>query len=124
MRSADAIEKITKAHRKYLDKHKAELLTFLSSDSHIELKWHLAQLITRVTLTEDETGTVWEILTKQAKDKKESKIVRVLSVQGLFDLLTQYPELKNDFLQTITVLEKEPIPSIAARICILKKKLN
>ncbi|HWY99394.1 MAG TPA: hypothetical protein VNY36_09925, partial [Bacteroidia bacterium] len=54
MRSADAIEKITLSQPQYLQKHKNNLLTLLDSAGHIELKWHLAQLIIRLSLTEDE----------------------------------------------------------------------
>jgi hypothetical protein len=121
MRSADAIEKITLIHPKYLRQHTGKLLELLNSTSHIELKWHLAQLTTRIKLNENEIGIVWNILTRWALDKKESRIVRVLSLQGLFDLLKQYPELLTDFTQTMQALEKEPVPSIAARIRILKK---
>jgi hypothetical protein len=123
MRSADAIEKITLETPNYLNTHKTELIDLLNSATHIELKWHLAQLTTRIKLDADEAGKVWETLTQWAKDKKESRIVRVLALQGLFDMLAQYPELKTDFLHTLSILEKEPIPSIAARIRILKKKL-
>jgi hypothetical protein len=123
MRSADAIEKITLTHRQYLQKHKNELLKLCNDVEHIELKWHLAQLIARLKLNEDEIGFVWDILTRWALYKKESKIVRVFSLQGLFDLLEQAPELRTDYEQTLATLEGEPIPSIAARIRILRKKL-
>ena len=124
MRTADAVEKMSLTHPEYLKPHKNELVKLINSAEHIELKWHLAQLATRVKLNEEEIGTVWDTLTRWALDKKESRIVRVLSMQGLFDLLKQYPELKNDFEHTIIALDKEPIPSIAARIRILRKKLK
>ncbi|HWY97829.1 MAG TPA: hypothetical protein VNY36_01980, partial [Bacteroidia bacterium] len=68
-------------------------------------------------------GIVWAKLTSWALNKKESRIVRVFSLQGLFDLLKQAPELRVDYEQTLTTLEGEPIPSIAARVRILRKKL-
>ncbi|MGP8217248.1 MAG: hypothetical protein ACLQQ4_16895 [Bacteroidia bacterium] len=122
MRCADAIEKITILHPEYLNIHKKELIKLLTGAENKELKWHLAQLITRVKLNEEEVGVVWNILTQWAMNKKESKIVRVMSIQGLFDVLKQYPELKADYEQTLAVIEKEPVPSIAARIRILRKK--
>ena len=124
MHSADAIEKVTLLHPEYLKQYKKQILKLLKSAEHIELKWHLAQLITRVNLNETEIGIVWDTLTKWALNTKESRIVRVLSFQGLFDLLKQYPELNKDFNDTMLILEKEPIPSIAARIRILKKKMK
>lgn len=124
MRTADAIEKITLMHSEYLRPYKKQLLKLLKSANHIELKWHLAQLVTRITLNEEEIGIVWDTLTQWALNKKESRIVRVLSLQGLFNLLEQYPVLKKDFNDIVLILEKEPIPSIAARIRILKKKMK
>lgn len=122
MRTADAVEKITLRHPEYLKPHKKELFKLLNSAEHIELKWHIAQLIVRLKLNETEIGPVWKRLTEWALDKKGSRIVRVFSMQGLSDLLAQYPELKEDFLHTVDQMKTDPAPSIAARIRILTKK--
>jgi hypothetical protein len=122
MRSADAIEKITQTHPEYLESHKGQLLRLLQSAKHIELKWHLAQLMARLKLDEEETGIVWDKLTQWAHDKKGSRVVRVLSMQSLYDIQKQYPELKKDFMDTINTVDRENIPSIKARIRILRKK--
>jgi hypothetical protein len=122
MRIADAVEKITLEHPEYLTPHKEELLQLLKTAKHIELKWHIAQLATRIKLNTIEVGEVWDTLTKWALDKKESKIVRVFSMQGMYDLLAQYPELRDDYLHTVEKMKNDPAPSIAARIRILTKK--
>ena len=116
MRSADAIEKITLRKSDYLKKHKTELIVLCKSAKDIELKWHLALIVSRLSLTRKELGITWDILTKWATDKKESKIVRVNSIQGLFDLLQQNPELSQDFNLTLSEIEEEKIPSLNARI--------
>lgn len=116
MRTADVIEKITINHTDYLKKHKTELLTFLQISKDIELKWHLALLVTRLDLTENEFRQTWDILTKWATDRNESKIVRVNSIQGLYNLLQHRPELFMDFNLIISEIEKENIASINARI--------
>jgi len=116
MRTADAIEKITIQHSDYLNKHKTELLTLTSIAKDIELKWHLALLVTRLDLTEKEFGHTWDTLTKWATDRNESKIVRVNSIQGLFNLLQIIPELSQDFNLMISEIEKENIASLNARI--------
>jgi|SRR6185312_4527109 len=122
MRSADAIEKVTIAHPEYLKSHKNELLELLNTAKHIELKWHLAQLVPRLKLNEKETGIAWNIFTLSALDKKErSRIVRVFSLQALFDIQKQYPELKKDFMDTLEKMDSENIPSIKSRIRILRK---
>ena len=48
--------------------------------------------------------------------KNESKIVRVNSVQGLFNLLPQNAALTGDFNLLLKTLEAENIPSLNARI--------
>lgn len=116
MRTADAMEKITVAKSDYLQKHKKQLIQFCETATNIELKWHLALLISRVSLTSKELGHIWQILTNWATDKRESKIVRVNSIQGLFNFLKQQPELIQDFNLTLAIIEKERIPSIDARI--------
>lgn len=116
MRTADAIEKITLDKLDYLQKHKTELLNLCQIAKDIELKWHLVLLVSRLSLTKKELGNTWDLLTKWATDKKESKIVRVNSIQGLFNLLQQNHELSQDFNLTLSEIEKEKIPSLNARI--------
>lgn len=120
MRSADAIEKITIKNSAYLSKHKKRILLLCKTAKDKELKWHLVLIITRIKLSEKELGFVWQTLTKWATDKNESKIVRVNSIQGLNNLLSQNEELRQDFEITLNGLESENIPSILARIRKLK----
>jgi GrpB-like predicted nucleotidyltransferase (UPF0157 family) len=116
MRTADAIEKITLTNPEYLNNHKKKIIGLCKISENIELKWHLALLVSRIELSDKESGIIWQILTHWATDKKESKIVRVNSIQGLFNLISQKPELIEDFNLTISEIENEKIPSINARI--------
>jgi len=121
MRTADAIEKITRTRAEFLQPHKAHLFSLLKTSDHIELKWHIAQLLPRVTLLEKEREQVWNTLHYWALNPNESKIVRVNALQGLYDLSLQHPELKEQFMHTLNGMEHEPIPSIQARIRKLRK---
>lgn len=116
MRAVDAIEKITQTKKKFLVKHKTSILKLLANTNHIEFKWHIALLVSRLTLNDSELNSVWNILAKWAIDKSESKIVRVNALQSLFNLAqihtAQQPALK----QIIYQLKQENIPSINARI--------
>src|SRR5687767_12489657 len=116
MRVADAVEKLTVKHPEYLKSHKSQLLRALKSADHKELKWHIAQLITRVDLNRKELEDVWHILTYWTQNKNESRIVRVNSLQGLFDLSRLHPEFRKDFDKTVATIEREGVPSIRARI--------
>lgn len=120
MRTADAIEKITLKNPGYLKPHKTDIIRLCDSAKNIELKWHLALLVSRLVLTKREAGIVSQKLTHWATDKKESKIVRVNSLQGLYNLLANNQELTRGFNHTITGIEIENIPSINARIRKLK----
>lgn len=121
MRAADAIEKVTTLHPHYLHPHKKQLLSLLKSAMHKELKWHLALLVVRTDLTAEETTEVWSVLAYWAQNPNESKIVRVNCIQGLWDLTNRFPELQKSFAELIKILEREPIPSLQARIKKLKK---
>lgn len=121
MRTADALEKISLTHPGYLAGHKKELFKLLNTEAGIELQWHLAQLIARVSLTEKETGIVWAKLSEWAMNKNQSRIVRVNSLQSLFDLLYLYPGFQNKLTAIINKLEEEQIPSLSARIKKLRK---
>lgn len=121
MRTADAVEKITIPKPEFLKKHKQEILALCNSAKHIELKWHLALLVSRLPLTEKETGKIWHILTEWVTNRKESRIVRVNSLQGLYNLLQANEELEQDFNLIVNEIIKEQIPSINARIRKFKK---
>lgn len=116
MRAADAIEKITHNHPEYIKTHKKELLALLPTAMNKEMKWHLCQLIPRLSLSTKELGNCLQIFTKWVSEKKESKIVRANALQALFDLRQKYPEGKISLQPIIARLEKENIPSLKARL--------
>jgi hypothetical protein len=116
MRAADAVEKITVVHREYLAPHKQQLLSILRSADHKELKWHIAQLISRIELAPDEFIDVWHILTYWALNTGESKIVRVHALQALFDLSERGVDYRNALLETLRSLRHDIAPSVKVRI--------
>lgn len=121
MRAADAIEKITISNREYLKVHKGAILELSDKAEDKELKWHLALLVPRLLLSQQELGKIWQTLSNWVTNKNESKIVRVNSLQELFDLLSLNKELEHDFSLILSQIEKENIPSLNARIKKLKK---
>lgn len=120
MRAADTIEKITINNTQYLAKHKDAIIKLCNVAMDKELKWHLALLIPRLHLDTKEFGKAWNTLTNWAKDKTNSRIVRVNSIQGLSEMKQQEKVLEKDFGLTLSEIEKENIPSINARIRQLK----
>lgn len=122
MRTADAIEKITATQPAYLQPHKDQLLSLLRNALDKELKWHLALLIPRVSLTPDELENVWGVLSYWLQNPNESKIVRVNSLQGLHELSVKNPSLSKAFDRIVDSVRHVMIPSLQARIKKLTKK--
>ncbi|MBL7831676.1 MAG: hypothetical protein JNK41_11655 [Saprospiraceae bacterium] len=120
MRAADTVEKIAINNTQFLKKHKEAIIKLCNVARDKELKWHLALLIPRLQLDKSEFGKAWNTLTIWAKDRSNSRIVRVNSIQGLSDMKQQEKELEKDFSLTLSEIEKENIPSINARIRQLK----
>jgi hypothetical protein len=106
---------------RYLDKHETQILDLSKAVINKEIQWQLALLLSRIKMNKDEFNYAWKTLMSWAKDKSNSKIVRVNSMQALFELNKQSKNSARDFQQLINELQKEDIPSINARIKKFKK---
>ena len=115
MRAADAAEKLTAKNPAFLKPHREKILQLLKCAAHIELKWHVAQLIPRLELNKRKLKIVVPLLTRQAMDGNESKIVRVNSLQALADLSAKDPGLLRSLVPLLAKLAKEDIPSLRVR---------
>lgn len=124
MRAADTIEKVTISRPEFLAPHKGQLLSLLKSSVHKELKWHLALLVSRLKLDDNEFDDVWDLITYWVQNPNESKIVRVNSLQALFELSKTRTQYKNKFFDLMGKLEHTSIPSINARIRKLKNAVG
>ncbi|HWB26442.1 MAG TPA: hypothetical protein VG738_13235 [Chitinophagaceae bacterium] len=124
MCAADAVEKISVKNPLLLATHKHEVLSLAESVTHKEIKWHIAQLIPLLCLNVEELRFSWDILTNWAMDKTNSNIVRVNSLQGLFELTKINPCNNIALTGLLLKLEKENIPSIKARVRKLQSGLQ
>jgi hypothetical protein len=104
--------------------YKKEIFWLCKHTHLIQLKWHLAKILGKVPLDEDEFGNAWEILNHWARDRKESRIVRVNAVESISALKDYYPELQQEMTWLMEDLYQENIPSLNARIRIIKKRLK
>ena len=116
MKAIDIIEKITLIHKEYLQKYKVEILSLSKNVENIELKWHLAQLLPRVKYTNDEIEIIWKILEEWTLNTKESKIVRVNSLQSLYEFAIINNRYQNELTKIVNIIKQENIASINARI--------
>lgn len=116
MRSIDAIEKITVNYPEFLIPHKNTFLELSKQKQTIEFKWHLAQLLPRLPLNQAELTQLFETLKNWALTTTESKIVRVNSIQALYDITSKLLDKQEEFQQILTDIQQENIPSLNARI--------
>lgn len=121
LRAVDAIEKISVTKPGYLEKHKKAILKLCRKVNEIGLQWHLALLLPRLKLTDKESEYAWTKLKGWVLDKSNSRIVRVNSIQGLFEMIKLKNEWSADFKRIVAAIESEHIPSLQARIRLLKQ---
>jgi hypothetical protein len=116
MRAIDAIEKITIKNKQYLENHKEDLIELFKTNKDIECKWHLALLVSRIELNKKQLDEIYKLLKQWILDKNESKIVRVNSLQALFEISKDNINLKKEFDKIVNQIKNENIASINARI--------
>jgi len=122
MRSADAIEKITARHPEYLQPYKTKLIQRVAKIKQQEVRWHFAQMVPRLELSEKEREVVIEILLDYLNDK--SKIVKTFSMQALADLAEQDAGLRSQMIPLLEELTETGSPAMRSRGRKLLEKLS
>jgi len=113
MRAADAAEKITAQHPEYLEPHKAVLIDRVAGSDQQEIRWHVAQMLPRLALSEEERRRVVEILFGYLEDK--SRIVQVNTMQALVDLAEDDEGLRPSVLEAVSVLTETGSAAVRSR---------
>ncbi len=113
MRSADAVEKITSEHPEYLRPYKKRLLEQIAKSGQQEMRWHVAQLFSRLKWSPKERRVIVDILKNYLKDK--SKIVKTFSMQALADIAEQDAELRPPIIKQLESLTRTGSPAMKAR---------
>ena len=134
MRAADALEKLTrrrspdpdaiqKAILKTLQgSWKALLIGILAEASENKLRWCLAQVVTRLTLTVSECRRVAETLLTYLDN--QSSIVKTMALQGLADLTRQDASLLPEVIDLLNIHSRSGTPAMRARGRMLLKRLE
>jgi hypothetical protein len=78
-----------------------------------EVRWHAAQLFSRLKLTPKERRAVVEILQNYLHDK--SPIVKTFSMQALADIAEQNAELRAPIIEQLQELTRTGSPAMQAR---------
>ena len=113
MRSSDAVEKISRKDPDYLHPHKNFLLTKAICQTQQEVRWHIAQIIPRLSLDKSEKRYAVEVLFSYLGD--QSKIVQTNALQALVDLTWEDDELFLRVKHEIERLAETGSPSVKNR---------
>jgi HEAT repeat protein len=113
MRAADAVEKITALHPEYLRRYKTKLLAQASRIDQKEVRWHVAQMLSRAEWNHREWKRVLDIILDYLNDS--SSIVRTFAMQALADLSRQAPEIRPIALAHLQELTAIGSPAMKAR---------
>jgi hypothetical protein len=113
MRAADAVEKVSLQKPKLLQPFKAELLGLLAEAKEQELRWHLAQMVPRLSLTRNERAQVASQLRTYLED--HSSIVKTFAMQALADLAADDKQLLEETIELIRQLARTGTPAMRAR---------
>ena len=119
MRAADAAEKASAAQPELLKPYKTELLGLLAEEEQIELRWHLAQMIPRLPLTQSERRRMADALQLYLEDR--SSIVRTFALQALADISRNDAELRPRVRE---ILEQSVVRGTAAMKARARKLLK
>ncbi len=122
MRAADAAEKTTVAEPGLFKSHKQELLGRLDGAEQIELRWHLALMVPRLTLTGPERHRTAAALRRYLEDR--SSIVKTCALQGLADLARQEASLRESVRRTLEESLRAGTAAMKARARKLLKGLQ
>ncbi len=116
MRIADALEKLSRNNPQWLNTHKLKILRLLSTYQEKEFLWHLVQMCTWVKWSKTEIKIVTTLLSNFLTYKNQSRIVRVSSLQALFELSMESSYIKSKLHLLANEILHENVPSLNARL--------
>lgn len=122
MRAADAIEKVTVRYPNYLYPYKELLIQQVAKSEQQEVRWHVAQLIPRLQLNQQERLMLFEVLCTYLT--AASNIVKTFSMQALADLAEQDSSLRQEVIRLLEAQTKRGSPVVKNRGNKLVQKLT
>jgi hypothetical protein len=122
MRSADAVEKISRGRPELLRPYKKRILGAIAENSQPEVRWHVAQMIPRLELSARERGVAVDILFDYLQER--NSIVKTFAMQALAELAMKHASLKAQVLPLLEELTEAGTPAMRARGRKLLKQLR
>ncbi len=122
MRAADAVEKITAKRPDWLKPHKRQLLGSVATIDQQEVRWHVAQMLPRLELTQRERRRATDILLGYLND--QSSICRTFALQALADLSEGDVRLRAKVIGLLKEAARSGTPAMKSRAKKLLKSLD
>jgi len=126
-RAAHALERVTRDGQPriitQLDSWKTSILGLLAEAQEKKLRWHLALIAPRLTLTRLECARAAAAL-QSWLEGQSSSIVKTMSLQGLADLTRQDPTLMPVVLDLLRIQGRSGTAAMRARSRLLLKELE
>ena len=113
MRTADAVEKITRVNPDLLKRWKGPLIRLAGDTEQQEVRWHMAQILPRLTLNATERKNIVEMLFNYLNDK--SKIVVTFALQALADFAIQDNRFRPRVIKVLEELTESGSPAVKNR---------
>jgi hypothetical protein len=110
----DALEKATRNDATILQPLRADILALAGSRSK-EIRWHVAQLLPRLTLRDKAQRRMRADILKRWFDEDSSRIVRVNALQALCDLARTEPRLCAETARRLSAALSDPSAAVRAR---------
>jgi len=113
MPCGDAVEKITARNPAYLRSYKRHLIQLAQTAKQQEVRWHIAQLFSRLRLSASQRRKVATILSGYLTDK--SRIVKTFSMQALAHIAANDVTLRAPILRQLRHLVEAGSPAMRSR---------
>ncbi len=123
MRSADALEKVSSKHPKYLQPLKNRWVREVSPVRQQEVRWHVAQMFSYLEVDKAERDEIIRILLSYL-DTDKSKIVKVCSIQSLANLSQNDEAMRHKVVRKLEEIVEVGSPAMVSRVKKLLAKLS
>jgi hypothetical protein len=122
IRAADATEKVTRKHLDLLRPYKKELLGLMAEAKEQELRWHLAAMVSRLSLNSKERQLATSLLRSYLEDR--SSIVKTFALQGLAELSGDDTSIRPGVVAILRRTTRSGTPAMKARSRKLLRELQ
>jgi hypothetical protein len=113
MRCADVLEKVSVQRPDVVQSHRERLLQLLATADQQEVRWHLAQMVPRLALTDHERATAVNHLWTYLDDR--SRIVQTFALQALAELAIHDLQLRPKVVALLEERTQTGSPAVRAR---------